>query len=205
MSGAVAAVIVAVAVMSALVTPTYAINIYVPANDEQCYFDTVQRGDKVVTSYQVISGGALDIDVKVYGPDNRIVYEEERDKDGNFQFVATQAGMHRLCFGNTMSTITGKVVSFHIYVGNALAQQNAAKKEHLTPLEHSIVMLSEGIHRVRDGQDFLKLRERLCRNTTESTNARVLWWTILETCCLCAMSSFQIYYLKRFFEKRSSR
>jgi hypothetical protein len=48
--------------------------------------------------------GFLDIDVKVYGPDMKVIYEAEREKDGTFIFVANQAGTHRFCFGNTMST-----------------------------------------------------------------------------------------------------
>lgn len=34
----------------------------------------------------------------------------------------------------------------------------------------------------------------------ESTNARVLWWSIFEALVLVAMSAWQVYYLRRFFE-----
>ena len=63
-----------------------------------------------------------------------------------------------------MSTVTGKTVSFNLYIGNALSSHDAAKKgdvctctlclmwshvvsvaEHLNPLESSIMQLSEGI------------------------------------------------------------
>src|SRR5262245_19109826 len=45
-----------------------------------------QRGEKVVSSFNVASGGFLDIDIRVYGPDGKIVYEADREKDGGFQF-----------------------------------------------------------------------------------------------------------------------
>jgi hypothetical protein len=157
-----------------------------------------------VSSFNVAAGGFLDIDVRVYGPDGKVVYEQERQTDGSFQFVATAAGEYRLCFGNTMSTVTGKTVSFHLYVGNALAQHHAAKKEHLNPLENSILKLSEHLHAVRDAQEYAKVRERTCRNTTESTNERVMWWSILETISLFAVGAFQIYQLRRFLEKKQT-
>lgn len=63
----------------------------------------------MLASFAVQSGGFLDIDVKVFGPDMKIVYLEERGSEGDLQFVVTQSGIHRLCFGNSMSTVTGKL------------------------------------------------------------------------------------------------
>jgi hypothetical protein len=90
-----------------------------------------------VSSFNVVAGGFLDIDVKVYGPDNKVVFEAEREKDGAFQFVANTNGEYRLCFGNTMSTVTGKTVSFHMFVGNALAKHHAAKQGTHTTAQHT--------------------------------------------------------------------
>jgi len=158
----------------------------------------------VIASYLVAAGGFLDIDVKVSGPDNKIVYEVDREKEGSFQFIANAAGVYKFCFGNTMSTVTGKTLGFHIYVGNAISHHDAAKHEHLTPLENSITQLSEGLYRVKDSLDYHKYRERVCRNTNESTNQRVLWWNVAETSVLVLVSGFQMWYLRRFFERKSS-
>ena len=49
-------------------------------------------------------------------------------------------------------------------------------------------------------QRYMRTRERVHRDTTESTNARVQWWSVFETFVLFAMSLWQIVYLKRFFE-----
>jgi len=190
---------------SLLLASAHALTVYVPASQELCYFERAERGEKVVSSFNVAAGGFLDIDIKVFGPDNKIIYEADREKEGSFQFIATQSGEHRLCFGNQMSTVTGKTVSFHLYVGNALAQHHAAKKEHLTPLEGSILKLSENLHQVRDSQEYIKVRERACRSTSESTNERVMWWSIVESLALVMMAVFQIYWLRRFFERKQTK
>lgn len=44
------------------------------------------------------------------------------------------------------------------------------------------------------------LRERVHRNTAESTNARVKWWSVFQLGVLVVNCVFQVFYLKRFFE-----
>ena len=82
----------AVSALLLMLPSAYAFNVYVPAKDEQCFFDHVYKGDKVVGSYFVSEGGNLDIDMKVLGPDGKVVYEKERTTDGSFQFKAMQEG-----------------------------------------------------------------------------------------------------------------
>jgi len=182
-----------------------ALNIYVAPHEEQCYFEQAVRGEKVVTSFNVAAGGFLDINVKVYGPDGKLVYEIEKEREGSFQFIATQTGNYQLCFGNDMSTLTSKTVSFHLYVGHSLAEKNAAKIEHLTPLENSILQMSEGFNTVRDFQDYAHHRELICRSTNESTKSRVLFWSLMKYMVLIGVAILQIYYLKSLFEKKTKR
>lgn len=44
------------------------------------------------------------------------------------------------------------------------------------------------------------MRERTHRNTAESTNARVKWWSIFQLGVLLGEGVFQVWWLKRFFE-----
>jgi hypothetical protein len=46
------------------------------------------------------------------------------------------------------------------------------------------------------------VRERTHRNTAESTNARVKWWSIFQLGVLIGEGIFQVWWLKRFFEVR---
>lgn len=60
--------------------------------------------------------------------------------------------------------------------------------------------LSELISQVKDEQSYIVVRERTHRNTAESTNARVKWWSIFQLLVLLAEGIFQVWWLKRFFE-----
>lgn len=60
--------------------------------------------------------------------------------------------------------------------------------------------LSEALAQVKDEQSYIVLRERVHRNTAESTNARVKWWSLFQLAVLIGEGIFQVWWLKRFFE-----
>lgn len=60
--------------------------------------------------------------------------------------------------------------------------------------------LSELLAQVRDEQSYIVVRERTHRNTAESTNGRVKWWSIFQLGVLLGEGIFQVWWLKRFFE-----
>ncbi|KAF9140941.1 p24 complex component, partial [Mortierella sp. GBA39] len=68
------------------------------------------------------------------------------------------------------------------------------------PLEADIRELAAGIQEIRNEQEYTLARERTHRNTAESTNSRVVWWSLFQSGILFLVCVFQITYLKRFFE-----
>jgi len=192
-------------VLSVLPSPSSALDVYVKPNDEDCYFEDLQKGEKMYVSFSVQSGGYLDIDIRVYGPDLRVVYEAERQRDGNFQFKATATGSHKVCFGNTMSMVSGKTLSFNTYTGRSLLPLDAAKQSALSPLESEVMGVSEKVYSVHDVAVYLKFREVRHTQTLESTKSRVMWFSLLELMALLAVSVFNILYLRQLFERSGKR
>lgn len=74
----------------------------------------------------------MDIDVRINGPDSKVIYQGERESNGKYTFAAHIDGTYTFCLGNKMSTMTPKVVMFNIDVGNAPADinDNDANEEH---------------------------------------------------------------------------
>ena len=60
--------------------------------------------------------------------------------------------------------------------------------------------MSDLVNQVKDEQGYIVVRERTHRNTAESTNGRVKWWSIFQMLVLVANGGFQVWWLKRFFE-----
>jgi p24 family protein beta-1 len=71
--------------------------------------------------------------------------------------------------------------------------------EIVAPIEREIRLLANGLTAVKDEQEYIVIRERTHRNTAESTNSRVKWWSILQALVLFSVVAWQIYYLKVSF------
>ncbi len=63
-------------------------------------------------------------------------------------------------------------------------------------MEREIRSLAIGLMSVKDEQEYIVVRERTHRDTAESTNARVKWWSVLQAIVIFAVVAWQVYYLK---------
>lgn len=110
-------------------------------------------------------------------------------------------GLYRVCLSNRMSTLAEKAVALSMHTGDALFR-DVAKQEHITPLETEIMMLADAITKVEDEQQYMWARERAARDTNESTNARVLWFSVIEAVVLVSIGLWNINSLRSFFERK---
>ena len=115
---------------------------------------------------------------------------------GDHSFDAGMDGKFVYCFSNEKWSSTSKDVSFNVH-GIVYVPESEAPQD---PLEKEVRGLSELLTQVKDEQSYIVVRERTHRNTAESTNARVKWWSIFQLGVLVGEGVFQVWWLKRFFE-----
>uniref|UniRef100_A0A4D5R911 Transmembrane emp24 domain-containing protein 2 n=1 Tax=Scolopendra viridis TaxID=118503 RepID=A0A4D5R911_SCOVI len=176
--------------------------ITVDAHAEECFFDKVTSGSTMGFMFEVAEGGFLDIDIKITGPDGKVLYQGERESNGKYVFPAHMDGVYTYCFSNKMSTMTPKIVMFSMDIGEAPQAQDVETDAHQNKLEEMIKELSTSLTGIKHEQEYMEVRERIHRSINESTNSRVVLWSFFEALVLVAMTLGQIYYLKRFFEVR---
>ncbi|KAH9173406.1 emp24/gp25L/p24 family/GOLD-domain-containing protein [Lactarius sanguifluus] len=171
--------------------------IEVPASRKECFFEDLHVNDQMTVTYQVGGGGHLDIDFWVSSPDGNAIRKNIRYSTGTVSITAEKDGRYEYCFSNQMSSIADKIVSFNvhgvIYIGDGA-------DEIVAPIEREIRALAHGLTSVKDEQEYIVVRERTHRNTAESTNGRVKWWSIMQAVVLFSVVAWQVYYLKSFFE-----
>ncbi|BFZ04279.1 hypothetical protein BsWGS_07318 [Bradybaena similaris] len=91
---------------------------------QECFWQTFPAATNVEVDYQVIDGGDMDIDMLVSGPDNRLYHAEQRKTENVVGFKTTSEGDYRVCFDNTFSRISHKIVYFEIFAEDGKDDNN---------------------------------------------------------------------------------
>ncbi|KAI9639537.1 putative COPII-coated vesicle protein [Dioszegia hungarica] len=172
--------------------------IEIDPGEKECFFEVLQPQDRMTVTYEVggsIGGGRLDIDFFVLEPSNEVIHTHFKESTGSFSMEASRTGRYTYCFSNEMSTYARKVLSFNVhgvlFVGD---------EEKIAPVEREIRELSSSLQLVKDEQAYLVVRERVHRDTAESTNSRVKWWAIAQSIILFSLCAWNVHYLKSWFE-----
>lgn len=77
-----------------------------------------------------------------------------------------------------------------------------SKDAHLTPLEMSLDESIRAATVVLREMDYMEQREARMRQTAESINTRVRWFSYLSVSILLSVTYIQVSYLKRYFHKK---
>jgi len=147
------------------------------------------------------------IKVTVTDPEGNLFLQREMNPDGRFAFTSQLGGEHKICIQTNTSRWFGakQKVKFHLDMEkgeSATDYEEIAKQEHLSAIEVSVRKLIDRVKDIRAEQDYQRKREATFRNTSESTNSRVTWWSIIQTSILVLTGLWQITHLKSFFRAK---
>ncbi|KAI8071802.1 emp24/gp25L/p24 family/GOLD-domain-containing protein [Gongronella butleri] len=179
---------------------------------KRCIYQFVALDTQIFLTVEVGDGYNQRIDLSVTGEDepptvyykkmalnNRVVSTFNSVAEGNIAF----------CFTNTLdegfvaSPDYSRWVDIKVEVGAQAKDFEAlAKAEKLGPLELEIRKLEAIVAEITEEMDYLKQREGQMRDTNESTNARVKWFSILSLFLLTSLGCWQVLYLQRFFKRK---
>ena len=121
----------------------------------------------------------------------------------DFKHVTAIEGQYNFCFEQRSR---GKqTASFQLHVSGDAdyyedISSNLASKTQAEKVAILTQQVEGKVYDLLDHQDFAITREAVHRDTTESTNSRVLWWSIGQVGVMVTLSLIQMYYIKSFFE-----
>ncbi|KAK2811053.1 hypothetical protein FQN50_002388 [Emmonsiellopsis sp. PD_5] len=176
-------------------------NILLRAHSRECFHEELHKDDRMTVTFQTGDrefggSGNLDINFWVEDPSGGRQYNKHAISSDDYSFTAPRDGKYLYCFGNEAWSSNSKEVSFNVH-GVVYVPESDAPTD---PLEAEVRRLSEELAQVKDEQSYIVVRERTHRNTAESTNARVKWWSIFQLAIIIGEGVFQVWWLKRFFE-----
>lgn len=179
--------------------------ITVDAHETVCFYDHANEGDKISISFEVIEGGFKDVSLTISGPNNNLLHLAEMETKGSYTFAASSHGKYTLCFDNERSTLTPKLLMFHLnvirdiyYYGDQGSHQGDVIEQG--NLQESINSLSSQMLAIKHELEYMRVRYLGHDEVNQSVHFRVVAWMIFGPSLLLLMTLTEVYYLKRFFE-----
>lgn len=152
------------------------------------------------------SSPGIGMHVEVRDSDDKVILSRVYSSQGRISFTSHTPGEHVICmYSNSTAWFNGAQLRVHldIQVGeHAIDYANVAQKEKLTELQLRIRQLLDQVEQITKEQNYQRYREERFRHTSESTNSRVLWWSLAQTVVLVCMGFWQMRHLKSFFEAK---
>jgi hypothetical protein len=186
----------------------------VAPKSEECFRHHVLEGNQWPFLFEVIRGGLLDIKLRISGPSGAVLHERlaffnRDDAENEDEMQATidsaQSGSYQVCFDNTMSRWTGKVVQV-TYLDDeednaAGAELDLANVDDLGPVVDSVIQIAEKLDVIAKKQHHMRTREQSHRDHQATLNSRVQYLAILECVTLVGLSVFQVKFIRNWFKE----
>uniref|UniRef100_K3WH93 GOLD domain-containing protein n=1 Tax=Globisporangium ultimum (strain ATCC 200006 / CBS 805.95 / DAOM BR144) TaxID=431595 RepID=K3WH93_GLOUD len=185
-----------------------AVQFDVRRRSEKCLSDEVAHGSLVVIHYNIIGGrkGKSGVSLTIVDPLHKYLKQDSdidttSDDLHKFSFHAGTGGSHSVCFYNTNDNAVRIQLDFKHGV-EAKDYTEVAKREHLMPVEKELRKMEDTVDEIHREMLYMREREAAMRNTNESTNSRVLWFSFFSIVVLLGMGVWQVLYLKKFFKSK---
>ncbi|XP_023018545.1 transmembrane p24 trafficking protein eclair [Leptinotarsa decemlineata] len=194
-----------------------ALYFHIAETERKCFIEEIPDETNVIVNYKVElydprSGGfmpssaGIGMHVEVRDPDDKIILSRVYSAEGKISFTSHIPGEHVICmYSNSTAWFSGSQLRVHldIQVGeHAINYGEVVQKEKLSELQLRIRQLLDQVEQITKEQNYQRYREERFRQTSESTNSRVLWWSVTQTAVLLIMGAWQMKHLKSFFEAK---
>ncbi|MCJ1340067.1 emp24p/erv25p- protein [Bachmanniomyces sp. S44760] len=204
--------------------PTNALYFYLDGTTPKCFYEELPKDTLVVGHYKAEqhdpqsntfnapSDLLISISVdEVFDNDHRVV-NQKGSSSGKFTFSAADAGDHKICFTpsgsvqhsgwlSTGQPIGGIKMNLDLAIGET-SQIESTDKTKIQDIVQRVKDLNGRLQDIRREQVFQREREAEFRDQSESTNARVVRWTLVQLVILGVTCAWQLSHLRAFFIKQ---
>ncbi|KAI9891937.1 MAG: emp24p/erv25p- protein [Vezdaea aestivalis] len=147
---------------------------------------------------------------ETFNNDHRVV-SQKGPGGGRFTFTAADSGEHKICFvpsgapqGGWLSggLVHGNVkLLLDVAIGET-SEIESTDKGKIQDIVQKVKDLNGRLQDIRREQVFQREREAEFRDQSETTNARVVRWTLIQLVVLGATCAWQLSHLRAFFIKQ---
>ncbi|KAJ1349369.1 hypothetical protein KIN20_004925 [Parelaphostrongylus tenuis] len=200
-----------------IVGSSRALYFHIAETERKCFIEeipdeTMVTGNYRVQLYDPHSKGYGDypnigMHVEVKDPEEKVVLSKLYTSQGKFTFTSHLPGEHIIClYSNSTAWFSGAQLRVHLDIQageHAQDYQQIATKDKLNELQLRIRQLLDQVEQITKEQNYQRYREERFRQTSESTNSRVLWWSVGQTLVLVLTGAWQMRHLKGFLRPKN--
>ncbi|KAK0106970.1 emp24p/erv25p- protein [Cadophora gregata] len=210
--------------LSALLVPVQSLYFYIDGTTPKCFFEELPKDTLVVGHY---SAEEFDEDRKtwskhdqlnilitvdeVFDNDHRVI-NQKGSASGRFTFSAADSGDHKICFTASSTAVNngwlsgltplgGVRLTLDLAIGET-SQIESTDKGKIQDIVKRVKDLNGRLQDIRREQVFQREREAEFRDQSETTNARVVRWTLVQLVVLGITCAWQLSHLRSFFIKQ---
>ncbi|XP_077575979.1 transmembrane emp24 domain-containing protein 1b [Stigmatopora nigra] len=180
-----------------------------------CFFQRAIQNGTMEVEYQVIGGAGMDVDFTILNPEGIPMVEETRRSDGVHVVEPTVEGDYQVCFDNSFSHFSEKMVFFELYVdgqgGNVDVEEDWGGLEEvdenmlqykLQDMREYMDSLHKRLERSRQMQAVLRASEARDRNLLEDNLWRVSFWSCASVLVMVCVALTQVYTVRKLFDDK---
>ncbi|XP_026181521.1 transmembrane emp24 domain-containing protein 1a [Mastacembelus armatus] len=183
-----------------------------PAGRTECFYQTAARNDSMEVEYQVIAGSGLDVGFALISPSGYRLVSDFRRSDGIHMVDPTEDGDYRLCFDNSFSKLSEKMVFFEVIINSQsstgrsrdewaeVATSESMVDYKLEDIRVRMESVYQHLERSRQVQTVLRAYEARDRYLLEDNLWRVSFWSCLNLLVMLTVAVTQIYILQHLFD-----
>ncbi|KJE94334.1 hypothetical protein CAOG_04993 [Capsaspora owczarzaki ATCC 30864] len=187
----------------------------VSESDRKCFLEELPSDTVVKVKYELeaydeelerfMPSPTTGLHFIIRDPSKNIIMQKDYGAAGTVSFTSHEPGEHTICLStNTTRYFGGKTLKVDIDISQgeeANDYKEIMKKDKLTELQVRVRQVMDQVQQIANEQAYQRIREAKFRDTSESTNARVLWWSIGQTVILLGTTLWQAHHLRSFFKK----
>ncbi|XP_076143465.1 transmembrane emp24 domain-containing protein 1b [Alosa pseudoharengus] len=185
-----------------------------PAGRTECFFQTASKNGSMEVEYQIIAGAGMDVDFTILSPHGYQLISEFRRSDGVHTVEPTEEGDYQICFDNSFSRFSEKMVFFEVILEGPASEEGgddewAGLGEPESLLEYKLEDIRESmdsvhrrLERSRQMQTALRAHEARDRYLLEDNLWRVSFWSCVSLLVLLTVAFTQVYTVRRLFDDK---
>ena len=205
---------------------------HLKSNVKKCLKEEIHKDILVKGDYYVSDVHGHHTKLEVLDSKGHLLYNKDEATKGKFAFTTDEYDVFQICFETKVApearNTEGIEKEVHIYVKHGVEAKDyenvnnnfdkyiyifqlliyvfffkkLAKVEKLKPLEVELRRLEDLSQDIVSDFAYMKAREEEMRNTNESTNSKVLYFSVFSMCCLLGLAIWQVLYLRRYFKAK---